>query len=261
MKVPSSQDIVCLLVHGLNGIRYDFDEIAQVLRDHGYATNQLLLPGHEVQAREARQYGWNDWAESLQRRYEDLQARHARVVVIGHSMGGTLALNLAEREPRVTALVTLCAPTNLHASLPHIVRFGRYILPYLPIMSEDISDPNERQYYRRRKVSQWMALAPLHTLLQVLPLVRANLRRVRCPALVVAARNDHVVPFRDAYTIYEHIASRHKQLVILEKSWHVVTRDVESDLVADHILRFLRQLDDDTPIMEPPVQFASELVG
>ncbi|MBA3825120.1 MAG: alpha/beta fold hydrolase, partial [Ktedonobacterales bacterium] len=132
MEAPPLPDIACLLVHGLNGIRYDFDEIAQVLQDHGYATDQLLLPGHEVHAREARQFGWNDWSDALRDRFEEMLKQHARVVVIGHSMGGSLALSLAERDPRVAALVSLCAPTHLHASLVPIVRLGRYVLPYLP---------------------------------------------------------------------------------------------------------------------------------
>jgi len=258
VEAPLSPAIVCLLVHGLNGIRYDFDEIAQVLRAHGYAADQLLLPGHEVHAREARQYGWDDWAAALQTRFEELLTQYARVVVIGHSMGGSLALSLAERDPRVTALVSLCAPTHLHASLVPIVRLGRYVLPYLPIMREDISDRAERHTYRRRKTSQWMTLAPLHTLLQVLPLVRENLGRVHCPTLVVAARNDHVVPVRDAYTIFERIATPHKQLVILEKSWHVVTRDVESDLVAEHILHFLHHLDAEDLLNDPQSPLVTE---
>src|SRR5262249_43473172 len=98
-----------------------------MLRAHGYAADQLLLPGHEVRAHVAINYGWDDWSQALRERFEDLQAKHERVVIIGHSMGGALALSLAERDPRVTALVSLCAPTNLHASLMPIVRFGRYI--------------------------------------------------------------------------------------------------------------------------------------
>lgn len=242
MEPPPPHDIACLLVHGLNGLRYDFDEIAVQLQARGYGAAQVLLPGHEVHHRVASNYGWDDWTAEVQQQFDALAQRYRRVVVIGHSMGGALALHLATREPRVTAVAALCAPTALHAGLVPVVRLGRYLMPFIPVFREDISDPWERHTYRRRKVTQWVSLAPLHTLLQVLPALRQDLHRVQCPTLLIAARNDHVVPVHDAYIIYNAISARHKQLFVLERSWHVVTRDVERDIVTDHILHFLEGL-------------------
>jgi carboxylesterase len=91
-------------------------------------------------------------------------------------------------------------------------------------------------------VTQWVSLAPLHTLLQVLPALRQELPKVQCPTLLIAARNDHIVPVRDSYITYNAISARQKQLFVLERSWHVVTRDVERHIVTDHILRFLEGL-------------------
>lgn len=242
MEQLATDDIACLLVHGLNGIRYDFDDIAAHLRTEGFATEQVLLPGHEVHAHVARKFGWRDWTRAVQEHFNHLAARHRRVVVIGHSMGGALALHLAAREPRVAAVAALCAPTALHPGLMPIIRFSRRVLPYMPVVREDIRDPVERRAYRHHKVSQWVSLAPLHTLLQELPAVRASLPQVQCPTLLIGARNDHVVPIRDAYIIYNSIGSRHKQLFVLERSYHVVTRDVEREIVTDHIMAFLERM-------------------
>jgi carboxylesterase len=242
MEQIATDGIACLLVHGLNGLRYDFDDIAAHLRAQGYATEQLLLPGHEVHVREAGRFGWRDWTRAMQEQFDRLAAQHQRVVVIGHSMGGALALHLAAREPRVAAVAALCAPTALHPGLMPIVRLSRRLLPYMPLVREDIRDPAERRAYRRHKVSQWVSLAPLHTLLQELPALRAALPQVRCPTLLIGARNDHVVPVRDAYIIYNSIGSRYKQLFVLERSWHMVTRDVESEIVTDHIMAFLERM-------------------
>jgi carboxylesterase len=159
--------------------------------------------------------------------------------VVGHSMGGALALHLAARDRRVAAVATLCAPAMLYPGLFPLVRVARYLFPYMPILREDISDPQERKRYRSHKVSQWVSVAPVHTLLEVLPALREDLPKVQCPTLVMGARNDHVVPLRDAAIIYYGIQSPRKKLVVLNRSWHVVTRDVERHLVTAHLVDFL----------------------
>jgi carboxylesterase len=129
-----ASDTACLMIHGLNGLRYDFDDIAAQLRAHGYGTEQVLLPGHEVHHRVAIKFGWDDWAAAVQGRFTALAQRYRRVVVIGHSMGGALALHLAACEPRVAAVAALCAPTTLHAGLVPAVRLGRHLVPYVPVL-------------------------------------------------------------------------------------------------------------------------------
>jgi carboxylesterase len=238
------QDVAVLLVHGLNGLRYDFDDVAAHLRTQGYAAEQVLLPGHEVHARVAINYGWQDWTQAVAEHFNDMAGRYRRVVVVGHSMGGALALHLAARDHRVAAVATLCAPAMLHPGLFPLVRFARYLMPFMPILREDISDPRERRMYRSRKVSQWVSVAPMHTLLAVLPALRDDLAHVCCPTLVMGARNDHVVPLRDAAIIYYGIASRRKKIIVLNRSWHVVTRDVERHIVTDHLVNFLATMRD-----------------
>ena len=140
MPTEPDRDIACLLVHGLNGSPYDFDDVAMQLRALGYPTHQLLLPGHDVLARVAVRYGWDDWSLALHESFNELARRHRRVVVIGHSMGGTLGLHVAACDDRVAGIVSLCAPVSLHAGLRPIVRMGKVVLPFVPIMREDIRD-------------------------------------------------------------------------------------------------------------------------
>ncbi len=237
-----SHDTACLLIHGLNGSPYDFDEVAQQLTALGYPATQVLLPGHDVQARVASRYGWSDWVRTVETSFDRLAKQYRQVVVVGHSMGGALGLHLAARDPRVTAIATLCAPVTPPEGLRSIVQVGQYVMPFVPVVFEDIRDPVERRAYQRRKVTSWVSLAPIHTLFRALPTLRSALPRVRCPALVLGARNDHVVSVRDAAYIYAEIGSQDKQLYILNHSWHVVTRDVERHIVLAQLKAFLGRL-------------------
>lgn len=234
--------VACLMVHGLNGSPHDFEDVAAHLEEQCITTERVLLPGHEMTAREAERFGWNDWTEYVHASFTRLADKHACVAIVGHSMGGALALHVAARDPRVAAVATLCAPAELHTGLVSVVGLGRFVMPYLPVFREDISDRLVRHSYRQRKVSQWVSLAPMYTLLRALPALRAELPKVCCPALIMAARNDHVVPVRDGRYIFSHIGSTAKELVILDRSWHVVTRDVERETVTAHLARFLQQV-------------------
>ncbi len=237
MTVPQPT-LACLLVHGLNGSPYDFEDIAMHLQHHNIATDNILLPGHNIHHRIAAKYGWPDWLVALKERFDALSARYGRVAIVGHSMGGALALTLAAHDRRVTAIASLCAPVMLHPFMSSLAD-TRMVVPYIPLIREDISERKERQSYRTHKVTQWAAVAPMQSLLKALPQLRRDVEQVSCPTLVLAARNDHVVPVRDGYYIYQHLASAEKKLVILNHSWHVVTRDIERHKVTDSVLTFL----------------------
>jgi len=74
--------------------------------------------------------------------------------------------------------------------------------------------------------------------------LRQALPQVTVPALVVAAHHDHVVPAQDGIDAYKLLGSREKDLLLLERSYHVVTKDVERDLVSARVSEFcIRQRD------------------
>ncbi len=251
--VQENQQGACLLIHGINGTPYDMQDLAAEITTRGFYAETMLLPGHDVEPWVAHHYGWDEWTAAVRERCDILTARFGSVILIGHSMGGALALHQAAQDAQVTALVAMCAPAELHAGLLPLARHGHRLLPFLPSVFDDTSDSRERWGYLRRRRLWFSATKPLYSLLQALPTVRQELRQIQCPTLIIAARNDHVVPARDGAYIYDHISAVEKEFVLLEHSWHIVTRDVERDLVAMKVVNFLRRA---TKL--PPTSTASE---
>lgn len=234
----------CLLVHGLNGEPDDLAPVERELRAEGFETRSFWLPGHGTTPRELRQSGWQDWYAAVRTEAVSLLDAGEAVVLVGHSMGGAvclaLAAELAEREG-LLGVAALCPPMRMHGWMEKLLAAARRVVPYLPALGEDIRNRAARRG-ARRQVQRWSAPAPMHSLLAELPRVRAALPQVRCPVLVVAARHDHVVPARDGLEAYERVGARHKELLLLERSYHAVAHDEEQHEVCAQVARFCRRV-------------------
>jgi pimeloyl-ACP methyl ester carboxylesterase len=113
-----------VLIHGLSASLHDWDALIPLLVSGGYSAHALDLLGHgdsPKPARRAYQMGWlvdhfAGWLEGLH--LSELP------VLIGHSLGGYVALEYARRFPgRVRGLV-LADPFYAHAQLPAFLRLA-----------------------------------------------------------------------------------------------------------------------------------------
>lgn len=236
--------VFCLLVHGLNGEPEDLAPVERALRAEGFATRAFWLPGHGATPRDLRESGWQDWYGAV--RDEALAVLNAGhdVVLVGHSMGGSVCLALAAElagHEGLRGVAALCPPTRMHGWMEKLLAAARRVVPYVPALGEDIRNRQARRGVRRR-VQRWNAPAPMHSLLAALPEVRAALPAVRCPLLVIAARHDHVVPARDGLEAYERAGTDHKELLLLERSYHAVAHDEEQREVCAQVVRFCRRV-------------------
>lgn len=231
---------VCILIHGINGSPEDMDDLSATLEAEGYEARNLLLPGHGTNIRDFARHGWDEWKLAVERAVDDALCCHRPVVVIGHSLGAALALTVASERPRLAGVVALCPPVRLYDPLAKAVAAARFLTPYLPAWHEDIRDRKGARVRYRREVYPLTSTEALHTLMSALPKLRRQLPSVTVPALIVAARHDHVVPVRDGREAYDLLGSERKDLVVLHRSYHAVTKDVERHIVADRVSAFCR---------------------
>lgn len=231
-----------LLVHGFNGEPVDMEEVERDLGARGFATRNLTLPGHGLTARHFARTTWADWSAAVASATDELLARHPSVILVGHSMGGALSLHIAANEPRVAGVAALCPPLHMHfAQKPATAALHR-LLPYLPTFPEDVRDPLAASRYAR-KAYRWTPLAPAHSLFSTLrDHVQHELHQVRCPALIACALRDHVVPARDGIEIYRRLGTPDKEMLVLERSYHVIMKDVERAQVCARVGAFAERV-------------------
>ncbi len=228
-----------LLIHGLNGSIHDMEELTEFLSSSDMVAEAIMLPGHGTHVRDMLPIGWEDWVEAVRSALQDLRQRCERVFLVGHSLGGALCLHLAAHE-EINGLVTMCAPINMYPGMLTAVRLVKRVTPWLPTVREDVRDPLARRVYTQG-VYRRTPMAPVESMLQYLPLLRAELPSVKVPILIMTAIHDHVVPARDGRAIYRLVSSREKHLLTLHNSYHVIMKDHDREEVFARTLAFIQR--------------------
>src|SRR3954451_11465625 len=88
-----------LLVHGFTGTPMSMRPWGEHLAAEGFAVSCPLLPGHGTRWQDCNLTTEHDWTQAGGAAFDELRKDVARVVVAALSMGGTLAIRLAEVRP------------------------------------------------------------------------------------------------------------------------------------------------------------------
>ena len=176
---------------------------------------RIDLPGHGRSPRRGVK-NFADLARMVVEAFDDATRDHAAVHLLGHSLGGALALSLADIRPRRVATLSLIAPAGLGPeidaqALAGITRATRTesLAPWLRRLTatpEGISDDYAKAAMRLRQDPDLRAFQA--DLAQVLfpdgvqPFdLRPALSRVTCPTAMIWGRQDHILPWRQAIQV------------------------------------------------------------
>jgi carboxylesterase len=237
-----------LCLHGMTGTPFEVRSVGEALVGSGYSVEVPLLAGHGATLRDLAATQWPDWLASAERAMDQL--RHnvgdRPIAIVGFSMGGLLALRLARLYPeRIAALVIIAAPLRMRPFQTRGVRalgrlpvdFKSYPFVCIPkIKGSDISDAEMRDANPSLPAFPISAVTSLFDLMDQ---VRADLPNVRVPTLVIHGRQDHTVPMEDSLELTGSLGSEVIERLWLERSFHIVTLDVERSTVSSAITSFL----------------------
>lgn len=225
-----------LLIHGFTGSPASLRPWAEKLVADGYRVRVPRLPGHGTTWQEMNLTRWHDWFRAVEQCYLELAAETTTVVVGGLSMGGALALRLAELYP--VAGLCLVNPA-LRNNDPRLV-----LLPVLklfagsiPGISNDIAKPfaDEVAYSRT-------PLRALASMLQLWDVTIASLHRVSCPILIFRSEHDHIVDPSSVQILQDRIATAEIEVRPLRLSFHVATLDYDAPAIFADSSSFIRRV-------------------
>jgi esterase/lipase len=86
-----------LLIHGFPGTPMETRALGAHLHGHGWSVRAPLLPGFGPEIGTLFERDYEAWIAEAETTLRELQAQHNPTLIIGHSMGGAIALNVAAR--------------------------------------------------------------------------------------------------------------------------------------------------------------------
>lgn len=228
-----------LVIHGFTGSPASMRPWGQHLGDLGHSVRMPRLPGHGTTWQEMNRTRWQDWYAEVDTSLTELRSTTDRVIVCGLSMGGCLALRLAEQRPEDVAGLVLVNPVvGLVDKRLLAVPLLRHVVPSIAGIANDIKKPGvEESGYDRTPIKA------LHSQMQMWKEVAANLPRVTAPLLMFRSAVDHVVDPSSGKLIMSGVSSSPKREVLLTDSYHVATLDNEAEIILAQSATFIEEIE------------------
>jgi len=133
----------CLLIHGFTGTPAEMKLLGLYLNEKGYTVKGVLLRGHGTTVEDMEKTNWKDWMVSAENGLIELKKKCEKVAVIGLSMGGIIALNLASKHS-LDYVVSISSPikiTNKQAYWAPVMKFfKRYAIRENKKINPEIED-------------------------------------------------------------------------------------------------------------------------
>jgi carboxylesterase len=226
-----------VVLHGFTGSPQSMRPLAQALAAAGFSVELPLLPGHGTSVEDMVPTRWSDWSSVADAAYGDLAGRSDRVFVAGLSMGGSLAIWLAERHSDIAGIIVVNPLVDPPASsfrdmLHGMIEEGAISVPAI---GSDIAMRGTESAYDASP------LEPMLSMFEAVDEIAARLGEVRCPVLLLSSRIDHVVP-PESGDLLAARAGGPVERVWLERSFHVATLDHDASEIEERAVAFVNKM-------------------
>lgn len=231
----------CLLIHGFTGSPSEMRPLGDALKPKGWTVSGIRLSGHGTTPEDMALTGWEDWLRDAETGALHLREQCERVIAVGLSMGGLLALNLAGRG-LVDGVVSMNAPIMLRDWRVKFAPLYQPLKKYVakPPKSEEITRSEQaldRFVYGRVPVS---ALASLNRGIRQ---TRRRLKDITCPVLLMQSITDETVQPESVELIASRINQSKPPIIYWEKSGHILTLGPEREEIAAEVVHFVERIE------------------
>ncbi len=238
--------IGCLLLHGAGGgTAWDLKEIAHHLHEQLGATVWLpSLKGFGTKPEDLYNVTFSDWLNDAQNGIDRLKTSCDTIIVLGHSIGGLLALMLAAQNRSIDAIVTWAGGYGIEdrrlALLPYIMKIP-LLRRFIP---EQFSMGQPEDLIRQGWIGyDWMPISMVSSISEGIKTLKRSLAKVTCPCLIIQGTHDEVVTKNSPSKIYQGIKSTKKEIFLIEGASHPLMQETEfKGELFNKTLQFINQV-------------------
>jgi carboxylesterase len=236
---PKQKRLGVLLLHGFTSHTETVSGLIPHLEKVGVPYEMPVLRGHGTRYQDLRGVTAKDWYVDAERALISLWNHVDRVAVVGLSMGGLVALELAMRHPDKIAGVAVVAPALKFADpLTRFTGVLSKLVKYWP-SPESFNDPSLKgDDFKNYPKFPTDSFASLYQYGQD---IAERLSEVHVPLRILQSKKDQIVAPESANIIYEKVSSPHREIMWYEKSGHEMMQDLEADQVFEDLMEFIQR--------------------
>lgn len=228
------------MIHGFMGGPLQFERLANEVYQQGYSVLVPLLPGHGKRYQEFTKSRAEDWKSHIDSEVEKAAKTYRRIFLVGHSMGGLLALAASRLEPHVKGVFLLSSPMKLRNPLSPAFNRLRVSLKSKN-GGEDILAA-----YRRGSVPPPpiyllpSMLAPAKELKNLIKEVSDHLGEITVPVIAVNSRRDETVSFESLALFDAALTRSNHECIALTESMHAYYAPKERSIIVEKLFELLK---------------------
>ncbi|MFD1927702.1 alpha/beta hydrolase [Sporosarcina siberiensis] len=224
-----------LFIHGFTGAPFEVQPFVNFMkRETDWEIAVPTLPGHGITLSLGRATA-ESWMMEAELAMRKLQSEVDRVVVVGFSMGGLIAMYLSLRYP-VAKLVLLSAaakyisPRNLLGDMGIILKES---------ITKNYS-PNTFYHLYAYKLTNTPPQATIE-FLRIVKMVEPYYGLITAPVCIVQGAKDGIVPFSTAAHLFKVLGSSEKELITSDHGKHHICYSDDSEEWFAKVLEFIKK--------------------
>ena len=231
-----------LLIHGFTGSPAHMRLIGEGLRDNGFSVRGILLPGHGECPETMGKVTWQDWFRASREVVVDMRKRYRYLTVAGLSMGGCLALMLAEQMD-ADACVAIAAPMKTTAKFRSLAPMAALVHPMVHKRADGSRDSLISEYDVGYDSYPMQSVVHLSAIIRE---AKRNLSLIHCPVLAIQSHGDQTVTSDSPEIILRGVSSQIKGQLWLDEAPHVCTISPEYPKIVKAMTEFLHRAEGKT---------------
>lgn len=233
-----------MLLHGLTGMPSMLRPLVRALEAEKMKVVTPTIAGHCSTTAELAKTSLEEWITSVETPFLELTERDGPIFIGGISLGGLLSLELSLRYPdKVRGCILMATPLDLprwlktaffciHASP------ARFLYKGQKRWDKGILDPMGRKEF---ECYDYFPFRSIQNLFKLRSQVIKRLSHLTVPLLAIHSTGDKTVPYSSIEVIRKHYHGPYLEVVTLEKSQHVITLDLERNILAAACSRFIHR--------------------
>lgn len=197
--------------------------------EKGFITICPKLHGHTGNKKDLRGANYKQWIDSGEQAFLDIREKCDKIFLIGFSMGGLVAVNLAVKY-NIDGIITLSSPI--------------YHWDFKMIYKNILSDLKHKQFKHAKRYIKASSI-PFSALFnfKVFQAKSKQLfQEIKVPLFVAQGMADDTVQHRSAEFIYSSAKSKEKSIKYYAKSHHLICCSEDSPQLFEDILDFVNMI-------------------